>query len=87
MLNVIISKYFNIFKDYRILTNLNRNKMKKASLVLLICLSIFSSSFSQSDIGIVKKIQGLLIFTDNEPIANYIVYGEISIGVAESSDP
>ena len=61
--------------------------MKKVSLVLLICLSIYSSSFSQSDIGIVKKIQGLLVFTDNEPIANYIVYGEISIGIAESSDP
>lgn len=61
--------------------------MKKVSLLLLICLSILNSSFSQSDIGIVKKIQGLLVFTDNEPIANYVVFGEISIGVAESSDP
>lgn len=58
--------------------------MKKALLLLIISISIFNSNFAQSNIGIVKKIQGLYIFTDNEPMADYSVFGEISISVAEA---
>lgn len=58
--------------------------MKKALLLLIISISILNSNFAQSNIGIVKKIQGLYIFTDNEPMADYSVFGEISISQAEA---
>lgn len=56
--------------------------MKKLLFASLLFFSI--NSLAQSNIAIVKKIQGLYIFSDNEPIADYSVFGEISISAAES---
>ena len=51
--------------------------MKKLLLASILLFSI--NAIAQSNIALVKKIQGLYIFSDNEPISDYIVFGEISI--------
>jgi len=55
--------------------------MKKILFAFILLLSI--NSIAQSNIATVKKIQGILVFSDNEPIANYLVYGEVSISSTE----
>lgn len=56
--------------------------MKKLLLASLLLFSI--NAIAQSNIASVKKIQGLYIFSDNEPVADYSVFGEISISTAEA---
>lgn len=60
--------------------------MKKILTSLLLCLFI-TTLYAQTDIAIVKKIQGIYVFSDNEPIANYVVYGEVTITATEQLEP
>jgi len=57
--------------------------MKKT--ILFASILFFSiNSIAQSNIATVKKIQGLYIFSDNEPISDYTVFGEISISTQDA---
>lgn len=47
--------------------------------IIIICLIIpVSKGFGQDNEAIVTKLQGFYIFTDNQPIAEYEVVGEVS---------
>jgi len=56
--------------------------MKKLLFAFILFFSI--NAIAQSNIATVKKIQGLYIFTDNEPKSEYIVFGEISISTQDA---
>jgi len=58
--------------------------MKKLLLASILLFSI--NATAQSNIATVKKIQGLYIFSDNEPISDYIVFGEISISTQDAQN-
>jgi len=55
--------------------------------LLLFLLSISSINvFSQNNIALVNKIQGLLIFTDCQPISDYEVIGEVNTMMGNDND-
>ena len=56
--------------------------MKKLLFASILFFSI--NTIAQSNLATVKKIQGLYIFSDNEPISDYIVFGEISISAQDA---
>lgn len=51
---------------------------KNICLTVFICLGIIYSTFGQNNLANVNKIQGFYIFTDNQPLAEYDVIGEVN---------
>jgi hypothetical protein len=49
-------------------------------------LGLLNNSFSQNNIATVNKIQGFYIFTDNQPIAEYDVIGEVTTNGSNDKD-
>jgi hypothetical protein len=47
---------------------------------------IFGNVYAQSDTAIVNKVQGLYIFTDNTPVQDYKVIGEVNSSGASQTD-
>ena len=53
--------------------------MKKYILpVAIILIGFLNTAYSQNNIATVNKIQGFYIFTDNQPLADYDVIGEVT---------
>jgi hypothetical protein len=52
--------------------------MTKSILVTLSVFFISFVAFGQNNIAVVNKIQGFYIFTDNQPLAEYDVIGEVT---------
>jgi hypothetical protein len=59
--------------------------MKKVLLLSIFCF-VFLNSFCQNNIASVNKIQGLLIFTDCQPISDYEVIGEVNTLMGTDND-
>lgn len=59
--------------------------MKNILLLLILSISCLDS-FSQNNIATVNKIQGLLIFTDCQPVSDYEVIGEVNTMMGTDND-
>lgn len=59
--------------------------MKNILLLLILFISCLDS-FSQNNIATVNKIQGLLIFTDCQPVSDYEVIGEVNTMMGTDND-
>ena len=59
--------------------------MKRVLFLLILSITCFNS-FSQNNIATVNKIQGLLIFTDCQPISDYEVIGEVNTLMGTDKD-
>jgi hypothetical protein len=59
--------------------------MKKIIFLTFLLLTFFYS-YSQNSLAIVNKIQGLLIFTDCQPVSDYEVIGEVNTLMGTDDD-
>jgi len=60
--------------------------MKKKLLTLIILVGLLNISYSQNNIATVNKIQGFYIFSDNQPMAEYDVIGEVTTNGHNDND-
>lgn len=62
-------------------------KMKKSIfLTIAILIGLLNNSYSQNNLATVNKIQGFYIFTDNQPLAEYDVIGEVTTNGHNDND-
>jgi len=59
---------------------------KKTFLTLIVLIGLLNNSFCQNNIATVNKVQGFYIFTDNQPLAEYDVIGEVTTNGHNDND-
>lgn len=60
--------------------------IKKVLCIFSILILAFSNSYCQNSLATVNKIQGFYIFTDNQPLADYDVIGEVTTNGHNDND-